>query len=106
LPVLDLLLLDSSNPRSLLFQLDGILKSLHKLARSYDSCGEQWLAPLKEQLLALDPDADLSCGNPQLISLLEQIRLASEQLSEHISVRFFSYTRSATDSPANPMERL
>src|SRR3990167_6752819 len=32
LPVLDLLLLDSSNPRSVLFQMAGILKSLDKLA--------------------------------------------------------------------------
>jgi len=30
LPVLDLLLLDESNPRSILFQLDGILNSLKK----------------------------------------------------------------------------
>ena len=98
LPVLDLLLLDNSNPRSLLFQLEGILQSLNKLARSYDNCGEALLAPLKDQLLVLDPDAELGCGNPQLIELLGGIRLASEQLSEHISLRFFSYTGGAANA--------
>ncbi|MDO9320321.1 MAG: hypothetical protein Q7U01_01665, partial [Pseudomonas sp.] len=63
-----------------------------------DNCGEALLAPLKDQLLALDPDAELGCGNPQLIELLERIRLASEQLSEHISVRFFSYTGGAANA--------
>ena len=59
LPVLDLLLLDESNPRSILFQLDGIVQSLKKIARTYGPCGEEQLSLLKEELLALVPDADL-----------------------------------------------
>jgi uncharacterized circularly permuted ATP-grasp superfamily protein/uncharacterized alpha-E superfamily protein len=92
LPVLDLLLLDESNPRSILFQLQGILKSLHKLARNYGPCGDKRLEPLKDELLALVPETDLYCGNAHLIDLLYRIKLTSDALSERISVQFFSYT--------------
>ena len=92
LPVLDLLMLDETNPRSILFQLDGILKSLEKIALSYGPFGEITLAPLKHELLALDPDADLYCGNNALVDLLSRIQLASAAISEQISVQFFSYT--------------
>lgn len=92
LPVLDLLLLDQSNPRSILFQLDGILNSLKKLALTYGACGEQRLAPLKDELLALAPDTDLYCGNARLIKLLDRIKVTSDAMSEQISVQFFSYT--------------
>ena len=92
LPVLDLLLLDESNPRSILFQLDGIVQSLQKIARTYGPCGEEQLVPFKEELLALSPDTDLYGGNASLIGLLSRIQVASEAMSEHISVQFFSYT--------------
>ncbi|WP_298182926.1 circularly permuted type 2 ATP-grasp protein [uncultured Pseudomonas sp.] len=92
LPVLDLLLLDQGNPRSLLFQLDGLNKNLNKLAQRYDSAGETLLLPVQHALQALDPDRDLYCGNSALLDLLQQIKTASEQLSEQLSARFFSYT--------------
>lgn len=92
LPVLDLLLLDQGNPRSVLFQLEGVSKNLNKLALRYDNVGEALLSPVRQALQGLDPDRDLYCGNPALIDLLLQIRTASEQLSERLSARFFSYT--------------
>lgn len=92
LPVLDLLLLDESNPRSILFQLNGIVQSLQKIARTYGPCGEEQLAPLKDELLALAPDTDFYGGNVRLIDLLSRIQVSSEAMSEHISVQFFSYT--------------
>jgi uncharacterized alpha-E superfamily protein len=92
LPVLDLLMCDASNPRSILFQICGILSALHKIAQTYGACGEQLLAPLKEELLALEPGADLNYGNTKLSELLHSIQLASTALFEQISVQFFSYT--------------
>ncbi len=92
LPVLDLLLLDESNPRSILFQLDGILKSLAKITLAYGSCGEAQLAPLRSELLALAPDTDLYRGNAHLLGLLSRIQAAGAVLSEQVSVQFFSYT--------------
>jgi uncharacterized circularly permuted ATP-grasp superfamily protein/uncharacterized alpha-E superfamily protein len=96
LRVLDLLLLDDSNPRSVVFQLKGLLKYLKKLANSYGSFGEQILAPLFAELQALSPATDLHCGNERLIDLIGRINLTSYTLSEQIAVRFFSYT--GTDS--------
>jgi uncharacterized circularly permuted ATP-grasp superfamily protein/uncharacterized alpha-E superfamily protein len=92
LPVLDLLLLDPGNPRSVLFQLEGVDKNLNKLAQRYDNVGETLLSPVLNALQALDPDQDLYCGNSALLDLLQQIKTASEQLSEQLSARFFSYT--------------
>lgn len=92
LPVLDLLLLDETNPRSVLFQLSGILGTLNKIAQTQGPCGEQLLAPLKDELIALDPGADLNHGNAMLSDLLSRIGQASAALSEQISVQFFSYT--------------
>jgi uncharacterized circularly permuted ATP-grasp superfamily protein/uncharacterized alpha-E superfamily protein len=92
LRVLDLLVLDDSNPRSIVFQLNDLLKYLKKLANSYGSFGEQILAPLMAELQALSPAADLHCGNARLIDLIDRINLNSHTLSEQIAVRFFSYT--------------
>jgi uncharacterized alpha-E superfamily protein len=92
LRVLDLLLLDDSNPRSIIFQLKGLMKYLKKLANSYGSFGEQILAPLMTELQSLSPADDLFCGNQRLIDLIGRIDLTSHTLSEQIGVRFFSYT--------------
>ena len=92
LPVLDLLVLDESNPRSVVFQVDGILKGLNQLALTYGACGEERLLPLKDELLGLAPQSDLYCGNARLIDLLYRIKAASEAISEQSSVQFFSYT--------------
>ncbi|QBE62751.1 circularly permuted type 2 ATP-grasp protein [Pseudoduganella lutea] len=92
LPVLDLLLRDGTNPRSILFQMDGILGALRKIALTHGACGVELLAPLREEVLALEPDADLNYANAHLSDLLSRIQLASAALSEQISVQFFSYT--------------
>ncbi|MGF6275184.1 putative circularly permuted ATP-grasp superfamily protein/putative alpha-E superfamily protein [Massilia sp. UYP11] len=92
LPVLDLLLLDETNPRSILFQLNGILSTLARIAQTQGACGADTLASLKDELIGLDPGADLNHGNAMLSGLLHRISLASAALSEQISVQFFSYT--------------
>jgi len=92
LPVLDLLLCDATNPRSILFQINGILGTLDKIAQTHGACGAHLLAPLKEELMALQPDADLNHGNPRLGELLNRIQAASAALSEQLGVQFFSYS--------------
>ncbi|WP_288378018.1 circularly permuted type 2 ATP-grasp protein [uncultured Massilia sp.] len=95
LPTLDLLLLDTTNPRSIAFQLRGILMSLDDIAQAHGACGAELLAPLQEELLALDPDTELRHGNAALPALLERIGRASAALSERIGVQFFSYSDQA-----------
>jgi len=92
LPVLDLLLCDETNPRSILFQVHGIQRNLHKIAQTHGPCGEHLLAPLNEALRALRPDVDLNHGNAGLSDLLERIQQASAALYDQLSVQFFSYT--------------
>jgi uncharacterized circularly permuted ATP-grasp superfamily protein/uncharacterized alpha-E superfamily protein len=92
LPVLDLLLRDETNPRSILFQMDGILATLRKIALTHGACGEQLLAPLRDELFALDPDTHFNGANAALADLLGRIQGESGALSEHLSVQFFSYT--------------
>jgi uncharacterized circularly permuted ATP-grasp superfamily protein/uncharacterized alpha-E superfamily protein len=91
LRVLDLLLLDDSNPRSVVFQLKGLLKYMKKLADSYGSFGEEILLPLLAELQGLSV-TDLHCGCGNLIDLIVRINRTSHALSEQIAVRFFSYT--------------
>ena len=92
LPCLDLLLLDESNPRSILFQIDGIRKNLKKITAKYGPCGEEKFELLRKELQELDKDADLFCGNEKLVELLARIWMASAKISEQISLQFFSYT--------------
>ena len=92
LRVLDLLVLDDSNPRSIVFQLKGLTNHLNRLVTSYGSFGEDILVPLLEELQSLSPATDLYCGNQRLIDLINRINQTSFTMSEHIGVRFFSYT--------------
>ena len=92
LPVLDLLLLDETNPRSIVFQLNGIIGTLGKVTQAQGAGGLDLLTPLKAELIALDPGVDLNHGNAMLSDLLSRIGQASAALSEQIGVQFFSYT--------------
>jgi uncharacterized circularly permuted ATP-grasp superfamily protein/uncharacterized alpha-E superfamily protein len=105
LPVLDLLLCDETNPRSILFQLHGILNTLKRIARTHGDCGEHLLAPLKEEVMALQPDTDLNHGNARLSDLLGRIQTASAALSEQIGVQFFSYTGNRNHISSSGMQR-
>jgi uncharacterized alpha-E superfamily protein len=91
LPVLDLLLRDETNPRSILFQIDGIQNALRKIAQTHGACGEHLLAPLRDELVDVSAGAGFNAGNALLAALLQRIEHASSTLSEQLSVQFFSY---------------
>jgi uncharacterized alpha-E superfamily protein len=91
LPMIDLLVLDDSNPRSVVFQLQGMLKFLRRLSTSYGPCGVEILEPLLTELMALRP-ADLHHGSKPLLALFQKLSTASYAVSEEIGQRFFSYT--------------
>jgi uncharacterized circularly permuted ATP-grasp superfamily protein/uncharacterized alpha-E superfamily protein len=97
MPVLDLLLLDESNPRGVAFQLDGLLSNLQKIATTHGPCGEDIVAPLLKQLRTLDPQRDLQLGNASLIDLMKRINAGTAELSESLTARFFSYAAQAND---------
>jgi uncharacterized alpha-E superfamily protein len=97
LPVLDLLLMDDNNPNSMSFQLKGLIKYLAEISRSYlqgepANCLEASVARQMASLQALDPDLTLYHGSAVLLSWLADTYRASVELSEVVSLRFFSYS--------------
>jgi uncharacterized circularly permuted ATP-grasp superfamily protein/uncharacterized alpha-E superfamily protein len=91
LPVLDLLILDTANPRAIIFQLEGLIGALKRVAAVHGPSGEEIFEPLLAQLSSLDPGRDLRPGGEELLTLLRSIYSASYQVSERLASRFFSY---------------
>jgi uncharacterized alpha-E superfamily protein len=96
LPVLDLLVLDDSNPRAIVFQLKGLIQYLNTLAAKYGPCGADLFEPLMQQLQALTPDRDLHFASASLLDLLNKLSNAGVALSDRLSMQFFSH--SGTDN--------
>ena len=92
MPVLDLLVRDDSNPRSVAFQLKGLHDYLARLGTALGPCGADLLVPSVQGLAGLDADRDLKHGSPRLVALLEGLQEASITLSEQLGLRFFSHS--------------
>jgi len=90
LPVLDLLVRDEANPRSVAFQLIGLRDYLRRVAELFGEPADEQLDDAVEALAALDPGADLLPDSPRLAALLDQWSAAAARLSEQIGLRFFS----------------
>ena len=92
LQVLDLLVLDETNPRSVRFQLEGVLQGLDRIGVVDNHDGADTMRGLTDELLALDPATHLVAHGAVLRSLLARIDAASKDLADRISLQFFSYT--------------
>lgn len=100
IPVLDLLLLDTSNPHALLFQINTLDYSLSQFSVSFGASYETPLQTLALQLAALDlaslesslfgekNTVDFLNG---LADLLDSIALACCQLSDRLHLRHFAH---------------
>ena len=97
LPVLDLLVRDAHNPRSVVFQLKGLNDFVNRIMDAYgveDARGEGLAERLDPAVLALesiDPGADLRHGSARLAALLQEWHDASSRLSEQLGLRFFAH---------------
>jgi uncharacterized circularly permuted ATP-grasp superfamily protein/uncharacterized alpha-E superfamily protein len=96
IPVLDLVLLDSSNPHSIQFQINALLHSLTQLEHEAD-CG---LADLSEQLRSINFDILESEMNYPLrltkalaliARLLQNIGQAGANLANSLELRYFAH---------------
>ena len=96
LPVLDLLILDAANPRSIAFQAFGVQSYLLKMEARYGPCGSELLAPLTEALSAIDPGRDLQPESASLRALVNQLRASAFALSDQLTHRFFTHARGST----------
>ncbi|HSC75241.1 MAG TPA: circularly permuted type 2 ATP-grasp protein [Pseudomonadales bacterium] len=91
IPVLDLLLLDTSNPHALLFQMNTLVKmttvdtSLHTLSEQLATLD---LDSLENSLFGARNTVDFLNG---LADLLDNISLACSQLSDRLHLRHFAH---------------
>jgi uncharacterized alpha-E superfamily protein len=91
LPVLDLLIRDVHNPRSIYFQLKGLNDFVGRIEDAYGEGVEERLDDAVLALESMDPGADLRHGSARLAALLQEWNAASARLSEQLGLRFFSH---------------
>jgi uncharacterized circularly permuted ATP-grasp superfamily protein/uncharacterized alpha-E superfamily protein len=93
LPVLDLLIRDDANPRSVAFQVKGLMDYITKLETTHGRFASDVLAPAYTALRQLTP-ADLQPESALLASVLEQLQRAANAVSEELNLKFFSHAAS------------
>ena len=91
LPVLDLLVSDETNPRSIAYQALGLSDYLARLAAQFGAIDAGTLPDAVAELLALRPEQDLYTGSERLAKLLDRLAGAAYALSEQLGLRFFSH---------------
>ena len=96
LPVLDLLVRDEANPRSIAFQVRGLHDYVRRLTEMFGEIGDEKLDGALAGLAALDPGADLRAGSERLGLLLDECYGAAYRLGEQLGHRFFSHVGEAS----------
>src|SRR5690606_13559795 len=100
MPVLDLVVLDGSNPRSVMFQARGARDYLEMLESTYGvPCGADLFTPHVKFLAGMDRDRHL---NPESLALREAIsglRAAAASLSDELTQRFFNVGHAPSWAP-------
>jgi len=93
LPVLDMVLRDEANPRSVAFQVKGLLDYIVKLEQTHGRFASDLLAPAQAALRALGAN-DLDPDSAAVARVLEQLRGAAYSVSDELSLKFFSHATS------------
>ncbi|HEY0858882.1 MAG TPA: circularly permuted type 2 ATP-grasp protein [Albitalea sp.] len=93
LPVLDLLVRDEANPRSIAFQVKGLVEYVAKLELSHGRFAGDVLAPAQAALAALTAH-DLHPESEALAQALAQLHRAALACSDELSLKFFSHAAS------------
>lgn len=100
LPVLDLVLLDASNPRSVLFQARGARKYLQVLESSYGvPCGADQFTPHIHFLETMDRDRHLRPESAQLRNTVGGLRAVAMNVSDELTQRFFNVGHAPSWAP-------
>ena len=93
LPVLDMLLRDDTNPRSVAFQVKGLADYIAKLELRHGRFASDVVAPAQIALRDLTP-ADLYPESPAIADLLDVLRKAAGAVSDELTLKFFSHAMS------------
>lgn len=96
LPVLDLLIRDEANPRSIAFQIHGLRDYAQRLVDVYGDFGDERFHGALRGLIQIHPAADLQPGNERLLARLEEWQQAAYRHGEQLSLRFFSHVGEAS----------
>jgi uncharacterized alpha-E superfamily protein len=90
LPVLDMIVRDDANPRSLAFQAKGLAEFIAKFEATHGPVAATALAPAHAALIALAP-ADLRPESEHLAEVLDELQRAAHAISDATSLKFFSH---------------
>lgn len=93
LPVLDLLMRDDANPRSLAFQVKGLTEFIAKLELSHGRFASDVIAPAQAALRNLSA-LDLQPDSPAVAQVLDLLSGAARGVSDELTLKFFSHAAS------------
>ena len=90
LPVLDMVMRDEANPRSLAFQAKGLAEFIARLEATHGPFATTTLAPAHAALQAIAP-GDLRPESEHLAEVIAQLQRAAYAISDAVSLKFFSH---------------
>jgi uncharacterized circularly permuted ATP-grasp superfamily protein/uncharacterized alpha-E superfamily protein len=90
LPVLDMVVRDEANPRSLAFQAKGLADFIARLEATHGPFAAETLAPAHAALRALAP-CELAPESEALADVIDQLQHAAYAISDAVSLKFFSH---------------
>jgi len=90
LPVLDMVMRDEANPRSLAFQAKGLAEFIARLEATHGVFAGATLAPGHAALIALAP-GDLRPESDHLAEVIDRLQQAAYAISDAMSLKFFSH---------------
>jgi uncharacterized circularly permuted ATP-grasp superfamily protein/uncharacterized alpha-E superfamily protein len=93
LPVLDLVVLDASNPRSVMFNARGVLQYLEVLEQNYGPCGAELFRERVRFLEGMDRGTHLNPDSEALRDAISGLRGAALELNDRLTQRFFNVGR-------------
>ncbi len=102
LPVLDLVVLDASNPRSVMFSARGVLQYLTALEESYGPCGAELFRERVKFLEGMDRGVHLNPESTALRDAISGLRGAALELNDRLTQRFFNVGRAPAWAPQLP----
>ncbi len=91
LPVLDLLIRDEGNPRSIRFLSHGVLDFLGRLRMRFGPCGDELIAPAVHELGRFDAPGRLDPDDPALRDGLRGLAAAAFAVNDRLTERFFGH---------------
>jgi uncharacterized alpha-E superfamily protein len=100
--LLELLVLNPENPRSLRWVTDSLRSQIHELTQAGDHptmLTNQWVPDLSA--LKLDTLCHNNQALPALLDLLNHCHASASKISDEISLRFFTHSQTKQQDPFN-----